>query len=64
MVPLRFAFDQTTWTIDRTDWTWDMGEALPFPANGYYSDVYVGPEGEARKRRRKRLELLMLLIEW
>ena len=63
MVPLRFAFDQTTWTFDQTDWTWDMGEALPFPAAGYHSDVYAGMDGDARKRRRKRLELLMLLLD-
>ena len=61
MVPLRFSLDQTTWTYDRTDWTWDMGDATPFPAAGYYSDVGVGLDG--RKRRRKRLELLMLLID-
>lgn len=44
----------------------DVGEVAvpvtpPFPAGAYHSDVYVG-YGSGRKKR-KRLELLMLLIE-
>lgn len=61
-----FTFDQTTWRFDQTDWTWDKTETCvddgalpPFPATGFYSDVYVA---NRPARRKKRLDYILLLL--
>ena len=68
MATTPFLHDQTTWTYDQTSWTWDMTEitsgAPAFPPTGYFSDVYVASDGGVhRRKKRKRLEMLLLLLE-